>query len=214
MFLELSNDTPLYTASTEDMAGNDPAAGRFAAIPESEDAPQTTSITPAPVELPTSVDDDTLWKALAKVAEVEDYPVKSDAELSRRILTEVANGSYSSELIYRVGWAYKFNLLKGAATACYLCGGSFLDSSLYDNCDGTPRYEKAGFVEWLGDLQAQRVALDEKIKAGALDGEQHSGAEYATLERLTLSGDEARLIEGIVTRRKQVDVDLDNYRSR
>lgn len=214
MVLELSNDTPLYAVSAEDMAGNE--AGRFAAIPESEVAQQGASgaITPAPVELPTSVDDDTLWKALAKEAEVEVYPVKSDAELSRRILTEVANGSYSAELIYRVGWAYKFNLLKGAATACYLCGGSFLDSSLYDNCDGTPRYENAGFVEWLADLQAQRVALDEKIKGGALAEEQHSGAEYATLERLTLSGDEARLIEGIVTRRKQVDVDLDNYRSR
>ena len=45
--------------------------------------------------------------------QVEVYSVKSDAELSANILTEVANGSYFPELIFQVGWAYKFNLLKG-----------------------------------------------------------------------------------------------------
>lgn len=184
------------------------------------------------------------------------YSIKSDAELSANILTEVANGSYFPELIFQVGWAYKFNLLKGtkkfgmpfggcvlleiihfispsafmqfatvifiayyltfyvqitgAATACYLSGGNFLDSSLYDNCDGTPRYEISGFVEWLADLQQQRAAMKASISSGILG--TGSNNDYAALEKLSLSGDESKLIEGLMARRKQVDSDLDLYR--
>ena len=213
MILELSNETPLYAAPEEDKQQNP-----IESVPEEEAGVDVDNDTPevaAVPELPATVDDDTLWNALAQVAEVEVYSVKSDAELSHTILHEVANGSYFPELIYQVGWAYKFNLLKEAATACYLTGGSFLDSSLYDNCDGTPRYEIAGFVEWLGDLQRQGVALRETIKSGALEDKlAQSTNDYALLERLSLSGDEAKLIEGIVLRKKQVDTDLDNYRSR
>lgn len=216
MVLELSNDTPLFAASTEDMT-----EGMDAVIPEGAEGEEVGEggegaaepAAPAP-ERPTTVDDETVWKALAEVAGVEPYSVMTDAAVSRSVLTEVANGCYFPDLIYKVGWAYRFNLLKGAATACYLSGGDFLDSSLYDNCDGTPRYETSGFVEWLADLQSQRAAIDEAIKGGVLDKQSLSGDDYAMLERLSLSGDEGKLIEGIVSRKKQVDQDLDNYRSR
>jgi hypothetical protein len=226
MQLELCNDTPLYVASADDGAGqySPQGAAMAGAIPEDDGdlaeagkdpetvAPALSSVPAA--DLPTSVDDDTLWRALAEVSGIEAYSIKADAELSRNTLSEVASGVYLPELIYRVGWAYKFNLLKGAATACYLSGGDFLDSSRYDNCDGTPRYENAGFVEWLADLQAQRAALEDAIRNGALDKAAQSADGYALLERLSLSGDESKLVEGIIARRQQVDKDLDLYRSR
>lgn len=57
----------------------------------------------------------------------------------------------------------------GAARECYLSGGDFLDSSLYDNCDGTPRYAEKGFVQWLEDLQSQRAVLRAKIISGEFE---------------------------------------------
>ena len=62
--------------------------------------------------------------------------------------------------------------LAGAATACYLSGGDFLDSSLYDNCDGTPRYADQGFVEWLHDLQGQRALIRKNIIDGTFEEQE------------------------------------------
>lgn len=55
----------------------------------------------------------------------------------------------------------------GAARECHLSGGDFLDSTLYVNCDGTPRYAEKGFVQWLEELQSQRATL----RAKNIDGE-------------------------------------------
>ena len=66
-------------------------------------------------------------------------------------------------------------------------------------------------MEWLHDLQDQRAALQQKIKSGFLETNSASG-DYALLEKLSLSGNEAKLIEGLIGRRKQVDSDLDLYR--
>jgi hypothetical protein len=165
---------------------------------------------------PVTVDDDTVWEALAQTASMDPYTIKADSEMAINVLQEVANGLYLKELIIKLGWAYKFNLLKNAARACYLSGGNFLDSSQYDNCDGTPRYDQMGFVEWLEDLQKQRAELMEAIRMGNLniaeEPEDQAAEEYARLA--SLSGDDAKLLEGIMLRRKQVETELDNYRSR
>ena len=233
MILELSNDTPLMRSeSVEEVdetnidfhvhnAQDDDAEGADEEDPEQDqnqeqnheqEDPMSLEPDPASVpELPQSVDDDTLWTALAEVAGVDVYSIMSDADTSASILHDVANGSYFNELIYQVGWAYRFNLLKGlselifsffrflfvvsfcvlsflhiyilyslltgAATACYLSGGDFLDSSKYDNCDGTPRYADQGFVEWLLDLQGQRALIRKNI----IDG------TFVEQEQVTLS---------------------------
>lgn len=66
-------------------------------------------------------------------------------------------------------------------------------------------------MEWLHDLQEQRAVLQQKIKSGALC-ESTANNDYELLEKLSLSGNEAKLVEGLIMRRKQVDTDLDLYR--
>jgi len=144
MILELSNDTPLMrsesveevddtnidfhvnNAHDADAEGADIEEQEQEQEQEHED-PMSLEPDPSSVpELPQSVDDDTLWTALAEVAGVDVYSIMSDADTSASILHDVANGSYFNELIYQVGWAYRFNLLKGLSTPFSLYSSFFL----------------------------------------------------------------------------------------
>jgi len=131
MVLELSNDTPLLNTETVeevdeanidshiDIPPHPRGAGATSAKNDGneevkDEAHSTPDASPAVPEPPRTVDDETLWTALAEAAGIEVYSIMSDADTSTSILHDVANGSYFNELIFQVGWAYRFNLLKGA----------------------------------------------------------------------------------------------------
>jgi hypothetical protein len=170
------------------------------------------------------VSDETVWSVLANTAHCDLYAISNDAKAALTILQEVSHGSYAPELIFQLSWAYKFNLLKEAAKDCYLSGGNFFDSSNYDNCSGTPRYEKQGFIEWLQDLQAQRSALLQHLQSGRALSHQEAAEnslfydktqlDYANLELLALAGDDKNFFGGLIDRRKRVEVELDQLRCR
>jgi hypothetical protein len=59
------------------------------------------------------------------------------------------------------------SLLKGALKKAYLNNEDLFDSSNYDNCDGVPRYERAG----KGGLVWSRVESDAYVnEQGLLSG--------------------------------------------
>jgi hypothetical protein len=146
--------------------------------------------------------------------------IETDVNLANEILVQVAEGYYLEELILQLPWAYQIHQFEGAVKDCSKYSGNFLDSSKYDNCDGIPRYENEGLVEWWKDLKVRRNILNEQLslRSGMKGSEnlffENQKSAYFQLEQLAVSGDDAKLLAALIERKVFVEAELEKYRAR
>jgi hypothetical protein len=202
----------------------------------------------APAPEPVPFDPVEMWMALASLCEAQELfsstpglEVTTDhfleySQAAKDILQEVSNGSYLSRSLLQLPWAYKFTLFEGAFTARYTkylsTGASsgdtaeLLDSSDYDNCDGTPRYAQRGFYDWARDIVTQRRELVDQINAqNLLPGDDDSADsyylyqqamqnDYQRMQLLANVGDDSNLLSALLDRKLKVSSEIQTYQSR
>jgi len=148
--------------------------------------------------------------------------LETDVQLSKSILVQVAEGNYVADLIFQLSWAYRVKQFEDAVMDCYRKGEDFFDSSKYDNCDGIPRYEEFGMLEWWLDLRKQKDEIDQQLNQKNHDRffeysdifYKRTKEEYEVLEASALSGDDATFLSGLLRRKEQVETELNNLTAR
>ncbi len=160
-------------------------------------------------------------EALAKVGKLNATVLANNSAAACRIVTTISEATYLAADLYQLGWAYKFSVFEDAAIDCYLSRIDFFDSSKYDNCDGIPRFDKGGFVQWASELNIQREKILEEMKVDGWEEKlssssltEQSESDYAKLTDMVLSGDDKSFIDGLREREKQVSMLLQNLQSR
>lgn len=165
-----------------------------------------------------AVDPIVAWTAMAEAAGENLALIEKAVTVAKGVLGEVSSGCYLDNLIFQLTWSYRMAQLELAIKECYKRGADFTDSSPYDNCKGVPRYEKSGLIEWWQDLKKQREMLDEKLQSSEHDrllGDMslfHGSSDTTAkaLQASLLSDDNAQILKGLLDRKKQVELDLDN----
>lgn len=155
------------------------------------------------------------WKELGVEAKVDNSKLEKHVTSSDDVILQVSQGLYDPQVVYKLPWAYKMSQLAQAAKACYLEGGDFYDSSKYDDCNGVPRYAKAGLIEWYEDLQREYDELTSTIQSGVVGQESaHYSEAMSALQNIAASGNDEEILMGFVNRLKEVETEINNLRSR
>lgn len=184
------------------------------------------------------------WGKMAEVADIDIYVIETDVVAAKNVLTDVSQGVYFDDLIYQLSWAYRMSQLEGAIRDCFKRNGDWFDSSPYDNCDGVPRYENSGLVEWWEDLRIQRLVLEDNLKstaghkrffndelfvhststtapsstagvtASASESSKVSLSESLAIDINSISEDDANLLTTLIQRKNEVVTQLENVTAR
>jgi hypothetical protein len=168
-----------------------------------------------------SIDPREVWISFADVGGFELDKLELDAVEAKVVVDTISDGSYGGADIFQLGWAYKFSVFQNALCACFAAKGDFFDSSPYDNCDGTPRYEQSGFIEWYNELTRQRNGLlvemnsdgwEEKLSSEGLM--EQCASDYSKLVVMAAGGDDQSFLNGLIQREMQAVDTLKNLQSR
>lgn len=155
------------------------------------------------------------WKELGTEAKADNAALEKHVASSDDVILQVSQGLYDPQVVYKLPWAYKMSQLAQAAKACYLEGGDFYDSSKYDDCNGVPRYAKAGLIEWYEDLQREYQEVHSTLASGIVGQESaHYSEAMSALQSIAASGSDDEILMGFINRLKEVETEINNLRAR